>query len=352
MYVNTLLIITVFIIVFVYILKWDIYIKKKLNSLFKNSNYIKLNTDITPIKDTQRYIDNILVESVNTDFNDRRMTDICHTVTKGGKRVRGILMLEVFNILNKNYSIDLINDAIIFIEYIQASSLIFDDIVDGDIVRRGSECIHVTHGIGVAQLVGLELISKAFYRLGNIIDRMDIIFDDDKIFRRSTRVWLDMIKNIHKNISMLITGQYIDITTTTTIKNNSDMFDIINFKTSSLFELCYVIPYILVNIASYNNDDDMRSDVEGMKRIGRLFGIIFQISDDFEDYRDDTLVGSNAIVNYVFVNGKDKAKADYYNLVDIYTDVCSKHKIFSNNTELIINYLNEKVEKYSETINK
>jgi len=352
MYSATLVIIIIFILVCGYILKYDIYIKKQLNSLFRNSNDIKLNTDITPIKKTQQYIDNILIESINKDFNDSYMSNICHTVMKGGKRVRGILMIETFNILNEKYPADLIDDAIIFIEYIQASSLIFDDIVDGDIFRRGSECIHITHGIGIAQLVGLELISKAFHRLANIMEKIDIIIVDDTLFRRSARAWVNMIENIHKNTSMLIRGQYIDITTTTQIKNNSDMFEIINCKTGSLFELCYEIPYILVNIESVKNGDDIQNGIDDMKRIGRLFGIIFQISDDFEDYHNDTCVGNNTIVNYVFINGKDNTRSDYYRLVDIFTDVCSKCNIFTSNTEIIINYLNEKVEKYSAIINK
>jgi geranylgeranyl pyrophosphate synthase len=347
MYNNIFLVIIIILIL--YVLQWDIYIKKKINRLFVNTD-IKLTTDISTLKKTQKYIDNILIKSVNDDFNNTGMLEICQTVTKGGKRVRGILMLEVFNILNKKYSADLIDDAVIFIEYIQASSLIFDDIVDGDVSRRGEKCVHVTHGIGVAQLVGLSLVSKAFHRLTNIMEKIERATHDDKIFRRSTKLWINMIKNIHKNTNILIQGQYIDITTTATITNNADMFDIINFKTASLFELCYIIPYILVNIDADKNDDDIRNEIEGAKRIGRLFGIIFQISDDFEDYYDDISNMNNGAVNYVCNNGRDKAVSDYYKLVDIYTDVCTDHKIFTNNTKIIINYLNEKVDKYSEII--
>lgn len=316
---------------------------------------LELKTDISILGPHKRYINNVLENAVSEDFKDPKIADMCRYVVDGGKRVRGIIMKMVFDRLNSNgLSDSVVDNGIIFMEYIQAASLLFDDIVDGDTYRRGKKCLHVDHGIGIAQLIGLELVSKSFNRLTNIAKELFNSNTDGESSNYINGFFL-LTDSIHSNIDMLIKGQYIDITAESkgdiinNISSNDDIINIINLKTGSLFEMCYTVPYYITNAQSSN--DEIRRGMSDMKRIGRLFGLIFQIADDFEDYEQDRrAMNKNIATNYVIYNGKSTAKIDYDGYVDDFKTLSEQYNIYTDEISTIVSYLNEKVDRYYEMI--
>lgn len=84
----------------------------------------------------------------------------------GGKRVRGGLLLLIHHALGGR-----LEDALpraILIECIQAASLIHDDVIDGDVARRGGPAVWVQRGARRAVLLGDILFATALQRAAEL----------------------------------------------------------------------------------------------------------------------------------------------------------------------------------------
>jgi geranylgeranyl diphosphate synthase type I len=86
----------------------------------------------------------------------------------GGKRMRPAMVLASCGAVGGN-AMDAMPLAVA-IEYIHNFTLIHDDLMDGDEVRRGMRTIHVGYGMPTAVLAGDWLFSKAC----EIISNMDL----------------------------------------------------------------------------------------------------------------------------------------------------------------------------------
>ena len=84
-----------------------------------------------------------------------------------------------------------------------------------------------------------------------------------------------------------------------------------------------------------------------LRDIAQLFGIIFQISDDFEDQKQDSEKSCKSLVqNYVIVVGKEKAVSDFEILKKSFINKMIKMNLYSDLFSEIIEYLTNRVEKY------
>lgn len=84
----------------------------------------------------------------------------------GGKRVRGALLLLIHGALGGRLE-DALPRAVV-IECIQAASLIHDDFIDGDVVRRGAPALWVQRGARRAVLLGDILFATAIQRAAEL----------------------------------------------------------------------------------------------------------------------------------------------------------------------------------------
>ncbi|MCX7905030.1 MAG: polyprenyl synthetase family protein, partial [Caloramator sp.] len=84
-----------------------------------------------------------------------------YSINLGGKRIRPILMLLVYNMYNKDYKEILPVAAAI--EMIHTYSLIHDDLpcMDNDDFRRGKPSNHKVFGEAIAVLAGDALLNEA-----------------------------------------------------------------------------------------------------------------------------------------------------------------------------------------------
>ena len=248
-----------------------IFIIHYLLKINKNSNKeLDLNSD---------YIDNLIDNDLNEKVKYSEMNEICKYATKGGKHFRSKIIRELSSNESSINASSLINNAMLFIEYLHSSSLIIDDIMDKDIERRGKQCVYIKYGSVLAQMASILLLSISMKHLNIIMNSLSN--------EKSCYIYNLFTDNFYK----LALGQYLDISN---VKNQEDIDTLIQYKTSSLYELSFQLGYLI-------NSDKLNL----LKEVGIIYGKIFQLKDDFEDVDKDKI--NKADINYILVHGKDKA---------------------------------------------
>ena len=218
-----------------------------------------------------KYIQNVIKDDKVFQLNEK-MKNLILRGLDGGKRVRSVIMISLYQHLTNDYSKpEYLMDMALFIELIHSSSLILDDIMDKDIERRGKKALYIVHGETYAILVSIQMIALALKKMfksltylsqlnynenaNNNVDIPLIIgnYIIEKINSLNLGQFMDqdmITKNIPNNISKIGDNfRYV-------IKNeeiNIDIVEMIHKKTSSLFEISYAISWI---IANKNKDKD------------------------------------------------------------------------------------------------
>ncbi len=137
----------------------------------------------------------------------------------GGKRMRPAMVLACCGAVGGNP-----NDAVplaVAIEYIHNFTLIHDDLMDGDEVRRGMKTVHVGYGMPTAVLAGDWLFSRAC----EIISNMDV--PPEKTVK--------VLKYVTKAVCDLGRGQQMDVNNEGKIVSEDYYIETIKLKTSVLF---------------------------------------------------------------------------------------------------------------------
>jgi geranylgeranyl diphosphate synthase type I len=84
-----------------------------------------------------------------------------HLLLAGGKRLRPVLLILSADAIRKGSSIDVM-PAALALELTHSFTLIHDDIMDGDVVRRGVPTVHTKWNMPTAILAGDVLFASAF----------------------------------------------------------------------------------------------------------------------------------------------------------------------------------------------
>jgi len=106
-----------------------------------------------------RMIDSELVKALPNIEPDNLYEAASHLLKTSGKRIRPLLTLLSCEAVSGNVK-DALNVAIAF-ELLHIASLIHDDILDGDNLRRGKRTVHSVWGTETAIIAGDLLIGKA-----------------------------------------------------------------------------------------------------------------------------------------------------------------------------------------------
>ncbi len=187
---------------------------------------------------------------------EERLTEIArYLIGAGGKRVRPAVTLLVFRACGGTNVRDAI-DVAVALELIHSASLLHDDIIDGNQVRRGRASARRKFGVAETLVTGDFLFSRAFQICGRFDERLVdwaaeacVALTEGEImqgrFRRNPRVTYDA---------------YLDI---------------IARKTASLFE-------VGAKTAAYLAESD-DTVVDALARCGRHVGLTFQMIDDLLD---------------------------------------------------------------------
>lgn len=137
----------------------------------------------------------------------------------GGKRMRPAMAIACCGAVggDKSKAVPLA----VAVEYIHNFTLIHDDLMDGDKVRRGMPTIHVKYGMPTAILAGDALFAKAF----QIICDLDVPADRMR----------EALRYISKAVWDLARGQQMDVNNEDQLVSEEVYIETIKLKTSVLF---------------------------------------------------------------------------------------------------------------------
>lgn len=185
---------------------------------------------------------------------------------EGGKLLRPIMLLLAYRACNgkeENYERAL--ESAVGVELAHSASLVHDDIMDGDAIRRGKPALHVVRGVGTAILVGHKMISMAFrISLKHGLENAKIFLD----------TWDETLVGQLKDIDF--TAHLEDILNGGNPNNLlKEYFKIIEMKTASLFAAACRAGAIEAGAS-----DEV---ILLLKEYGKEVGIAYQLADDLVD---------------------------------------------------------------------
>lgn len=234
--------------------------------MFKLGEYLKSKSSIV-----NKALNGVLSTSVSSALYD----SMNYSLTAGGKRIRPVLVLTAWDILNENEdknerkvadNYNKIMPLACALEMIHTYSLIHDDLpaMDNDDLRRGKPTNHKVYGDAVAILAGDALLTLAFSEMYKLSEH----YPSDKV--------LETIKYIADASGMngMVGGQVLDIQNDGTTKvgiDESYLYKTSNCKTGDLIKASVATPAILLG---------KDKDVKNFEGYGRAIGVAFQIVDD------------------------------------------------------------------------
>ena len=178
---------------------------------------------------------------------------------EGGKRIRPIILVlaaeSVGNVDDNTYS------AACAVEFLHTESVIHDDIIDDETLRRQKDPFHIKYGYNAAILTGdfvLGLILNISSRLDNPRITKDL----------STTAMLMSEGEIIEG--MLVSSE--DVTF-------DDYLKVIGYKTSTAFEVAARLGAIL--------GGGTEEQIEVLTEYGKNIGIAYQIKDDLLDWKNE-----------------------------------------------------------------
>ena len=216
---------------------------------------------------------------------------------EGGKRIRPLILLlsaESIKISNREDS-NLTDDILLAasaIELLHTESVIHDDIIDQENLRRGKPSFHVKFGYNSS-------ILTADFVLGIILNIASRV-NNPNVSSELSRAAIKMSEGEMMEIRM---GNNQDLTI-------RDYIQVLENKTASLFEASSKMGAILGG----GTDEEIHS----MATFGHLLGIAYQIHDDLSDWNNEdrlfnALVRKNHNSSSVVVSEMEDLYLDYSN---------------------------------------
>jgi geranylgeranyl diphosphate synthase type I len=183
-----------------------------------------------------------------------------YILSAGGKRLRPYLTIKACQASGGN-----MKDAISFaaaLEILHNFSLVHDDVMDHDELRRGKPTVHKRYSEPMAILAGDLLFSKVYQ---SIIDYAPAHLSADDI--------LFALRKITDAIILLCEGQALDISfPKATDVSIEDYLFMIGAKTSALFKACAEVGGIAAGATN--------EVIDSLGRFAWNAGLAFQITDD------------------------------------------------------------------------
>ncbi len=190
-----------------------------------------------------------------------------HLIEGGGKRLRAVLPSLVGEAVGSHHKGH--HDLGAAIEIIHNFTLVHDDIMDNDPIRRGRPAVHIAYDMPTAINAGDAMLALAFEMIAESADIKD-------------EVMRDLVRVIGRMVRKVSEGQQMDMD----FENRSDgvseqeYLTMISGKTAAMFETCAQTGAMLAG-ASY--------DIQETCRLwGLETGLCFQLMDDLIDITGDT----------------------------------------------------------------
>lgn len=222
-----------------------------------------------------------------TLYSHSRFHDPLTYVTEGGKRVRPVVLMLSAEALGCKS--DSVLGAAVAVELLHTESIIHDDVIDGEEVRRAKAPFHVKYGYN-ASLLSADFV---FAMILAIAAR----YDDRRIAVEVSNAALQMSE-----------GEYSELTIDPQIYKLTwdEYITIVTEKTASLFETSAKLGALIAG-----GDE---KQVQALADCGRCLGIAYQLKDDLLDWRAKDKVSMGLLKSYSEseVVGKMTAQAQSY----------------------------------------
>ena len=240
-----------------------------------------------------------------------------YSVSNGGRRFRPIILYLISKALNKHNEIPVIA---LSVEYFHTASLIADDLpaMDDDDFRRSKPSLHVKYGEATAILATYALISRGYSLINDSIDQYCRLFDI--LPNEAGEIYRLTIESISNTTGIMgaTGGQFMDVFCRE--KNQHNLVEIIEKKTSALFEMAFFLGWI------YGGGSLLKKDK--VIAAASSFGRSFQILDDLKDVGSD--VNSNNIVNEL---GDSCCRDIFFKEMDVFENSMRELSCFSEEFE-------------------
>ena len=245
-----------------------------------------------------------------------------YSVLSNGKRIRPILMLEVYKALGGN---QYVYPAALSLELIHCFSLIHDDlpILDNDDFRRGIPTCHKKFGDAMALLAGDALLAHSFY-----------LVSTEQIKYISSDIVVRLLQEIATASSTygITGGQVYDILAEKgQIEHNADNLNYIHrYKTGALIKASIRMGAILAGAS----EDQLSKLTQAAENVG----LAFQIKDDVLDE-----VGDEKALGKTIGRDKELGKLTYISIYGLENAV-EKYNELLNEALQLISFLGDKGE--------
>ena len=214
----------------------------------------------------REHVESVIMESLSKMKQERLHGAMRHLFTGGGKRLRATLPRLVGEAVGKAHEGHYTLGA--SIEIIHNFTLVHDDLMDQDPIRRGLDAVHVAYDDSTAINAGDAMLAVAF----EILAESPHIEQDKLAF---------LVRSIGEMVRNVASGQQEDISFESRESVSEDEYiEMIKGKTSVMFETCAGTGAILAGASD--------GIVDNMKNWGLNLGLCFQLMDDLIDITGDT----------------------------------------------------------------
>ena len=232
-----------------------------------------------------------------------------YSVNAGGKRVRPMLMLEVYKLCGGD-DCQVVYPFMAALECIHSYSLVHDDLpaMDNDEYRRGRKTTHIVYGEDMGILAGDALLNYAFETACRAFEE-----ESEHALRigKALKILADKA-----GIYGMIGGQVVDVQESGKAVSGEVLDFIYRLKTSALIEASMMAGAVLAGAEE--------GQVSRMEQIAGKIGLAFQIQDDILDVTStQEELGKpvlsdekNQKTTYVTLEGLEKAKQDVKEISD------------------------------------
>lgn len=205
------------------------------------------------IEERRKMVDETL-SLLDSELDDSLLLPGKYALSNGGKRLRPLLCILVCEMLGGDWKET--KDAFTALELIHNATLIHDDILDDDEIRRGKQSTPSKFGVKTAVITGDALLSLGL--------RYAASTGNPKIVEWLSNTSLKMVTGIKKQVD--INGS---------IASPEKFLEVNYLKSGSLFEAAGALGALCAGAS-----EDI---VDKMARFGRLYGDAYQINDDILD---------------------------------------------------------------------
>jgi geranylgeranyl diphosphate synthase type I len=221
---------------------------------------------LTSIMEVKPLIEGRIEKSLKASRHERLGNAMMHLIEGGGKRMRATLPWLVGKAVGDTHSGLL--DIGAAIETVHNFTLVHDDIMDDDELRRGRNAVHVEFGMPTAINAGDAMLAIAFERLvqAENLESKDVA---------------PLVNRIAWMVRRVSEGQQLDIEFEDRLQvSEEDYLEMIEGKTAVMFWICAEIGARISGA-----DEDI---IQLMADWGKALGLCFQLMDDVIDVLSDS----------------------------------------------------------------